>query len=133
MKVSLEMMYEKSKQIAPFYVEHLDDHKLWVGYSATNEMVYPPAKKYRKSHWMTVIATSHIQPQEQVMRELKKLSNTFKRLHSTTLKPSPGQRWMNYSLNGGQNRVREVCKSYMGDDDTVVIDRINTEMINLGS
>ena len=67
------------------------------------------------------------------MRELKKLSKHFKRLYSTTLKPSPGQHWMNYFLNSGQNRVIEVCKSYMGDYDTVVIDCINTEMIDLGN
>ena len=40
---------------------------------------------------------------------------------------------MNYSLNSGQNKVIEVCKRYMGDDDTVFIDCINTEMINLGN
>ena len=96
-------------------------------------MVYPPAKTFPKSRWMTVIETSCIQPQEEFMRKSKKLSKYFKRLHKTTLKPSPGQRWMNYSLNSGQNRVIEVCKSYMGDDDTVVIDCINAEMIDLGN
>ena len=80
---------------------------------------------------MTVIATSHINPQEELMQELNKLSNNFKRLYSTTLKPSPGQHWMNYSLKNGQNRVIEVYNTYMGDDDTAVIDRINAEMIDL--
>ena len=40
---------------------------------------------------------------------------------------------MNYNLSGGNNRVIEVCRNYMGDDDNVVIDRINREMIYLGN
>ena len=40
---------------------------------------------------------------------------------------------MNYSLNSGNNRIIEVCKNYMGDDDAVVIDRVNAELIDLGS
>ena len=133
MNVSLEMIYEKSKQIAPFFVEHLDDHKICIEHSATNEMMYPPAKKYPKSRWMIVIATSRIQPQEELIRESKKLSKHFKRLHSTILNPFPDQRWMNYSLNNGESGVIDVWKSYTGDDDTVVIDCINTEMIHLGN
>ena len=95
-------------KVSRFFIGHLDDHKLQVEYSATNEMIYPPAKKYPKNRWMTVIATSHIHPQEELMRELKKLSKYFMRLHGTTLKPSPDQRWRNYSLDSGQNRVIEV-------------------------
>ena len=66
MKASLEMMYKESKQIAPFFIGHLDNDKLRVEHSATNVMVYPPAKNYQKGRWMTVIATSHIQPQEEL-------------------------------------------------------------------
>ena len=42
------------------FAGHLDDHTLRVETSVTNEMVYPPAKKYPKNCWMTVIATSHM-------------------------------------------------------------------------
>ena len=132
-KLNLEMMYEKKKTKVPFYVEHLGEHKLRVEHSATNKMEYPPAKKYPKSRWFTVIATSTINPQEELMSQLKKFSTHFKKLHSTTLVPSPGQRWMNYTLNSGNTRVIEVCKNYMGDDDNVVIDRINRELIDLGN
>ena len=132
-KLNLEMMYEKKKTKVPFYVEHLGEHKLRVEHSATNEMEYPPAKKYPKSRWFTVIVTSLINPQEELTSQLKKFSTHFKKLHSMTLVPSPGQRWMNYTLNSGNTRVIEVCKNYMGDDDNVVIDRINRELIDLGN
>jgi len=132
-KLNLEMMYEKKKSKVPFYVEHLGEHKLRVEHSVTNEMVFPPAKKYPKSRWTTVIATSPINPQEELMSHLKKFSTHFKKLHSASLVPSPGQRWMNYTLNSGNTRVIEVCKNYMGDDDNVVIDRINKELIDLGN
>ena len=109
-KLNLEMMYEKKKSKVPFYVEHLGEHKLRVEHSVTNEMVFPPAKKYPKSRWTTVIATSPINPQEELMSHLKKFSTHFKKLHSASLVPSPGQRWMNYSLNSRNTRVIEAYK-----------------------
>ena len=39
---------------------------------------------------------------------------------------------MNFAIQTGNTRVIEVCKSYMGDDDTVVIDRVNKELAELG-
>ena len=132
-KIALEMFFEKKGGMLPYFVEHLDEHKLRVEYSPTNEMQYPPGKKYPKTCWMTVIRTSNINPKQELENELKKFSKHFKKLHSTALVPSPGQRWMNYSLNSGNTRVIEVCKNYMGDDDNVVIDRINKELIDLGS
>jgi hypothetical protein len=39
---------------------------------------------------------------------------------------------MNYSLNSRNNRIIEVCNSYMGDNDNVIIDCINRELIKLG-
>ena len=65
---------------------------------------------------MTVIATSPINTQEELVNELKKFSKHSRRLHSTNLVPSPDERWMNYSLNSENTRVIEACKGYMGDD-----------------
>ena len=48
-KDNLELIFVKRGAEVPFYVEHLDEHKLRVEYSATNEMVFPPAKKYPKT------------------------------------------------------------------------------------
>lgn len=67
------------------------------------------------------------------MRELKKCSKYFKKLHNIRLMPSPDQSWMNYPLNSGNNRVIKVCKNYIGDDDNAVIDRINIALINIGN
>ena len=82
---------------------------------------------------MTVITTSPINPQEELVNELKKFSKHFRRLHSTNLVSSPCEPWMNYSLNSGNTRVIEACKGYMGDDDNVVIECINKELIELGN
>ncbi len=40
---------------------------------------------------------------------------------------------MNYYLNSGNTRVTKACKGYMGDNDNVVIERINKELIELGN
>ena len=114
-------------------MENLGEHKLRLEYSATNEMDIPTGKKCPRIRWMTVIATSRINPKEELMNKLKKFSKHFKRLHSTTLKPSPGERWMNYTINSGNTRVIESCKKYMGDDDNLVLERINNELIELGN
>ena len=42
------MMYEKMRTYVPFYFEHLNDHKLHVEQSRTNEMIYLPSKNYPK-------------------------------------------------------------------------------------
>ena len=78
-----------------FFVEHLAKHRLRVEQSATNEMVIATGKNYPKSFLITVIATSPINPQEELVNELKKFSKHFRRLHSTNIVPSPGERWMN--------------------------------------
>ena len=82
---------------------------------------------------MTVIAASPVNPEDDLNRELKKLSKHFKKLLSSNLVPSPGMRWMDYTQSSGNTRVIEVCKGYMGDDDNVVIDRVNKELIDMGN
>jgi hypothetical protein len=131
-KVNLEMMYEKRNVQVPYFVEHLGEHKLRVEYSATNEMD-KGGRKYPITRWMTVIATSNINPKAELMSELRKLSKHFKKLHSANLKPSPCDRLIDYLNNSGKTRVIDGCKKYMGDDDNVVLERINTELIELGN
>ena len=81
---------------------------------------------------MTVIRTSSLDSQNELKRELEKLTKHFKKLHSRDLVPSPGTRWMNYALNSGNSRVIEACKGYMGQDDRVIIDKVNSELTELG-
>lgn len=81
---------------------------------------------------MFVIRTSRINPQDELQNELKKFTKHFKKLHSKTLVPSPGQRWMDYIKSIGAIRVLDSCKNYMGGDDDVVIDRVNNELIAIG-
>lgn len=133
MKVHLEMLHEKKGVTVPSSIQHLSEHKLRVEYSDSNQMEIPTGKKYPKSRWMTVIAASPVNPEDDLNRELKKLSKHFKKLLGSNLVPSPGMRWMDYTQSSGNTRVIEVCKSYMGDDDNVVIDRVNKELIDMGN
>ena len=132
-KINLETIFESRGGRVPFYVEHLDEHKLRVEYNINNEMVVPKGKSYPKTRWMTVVRTSRINPEEELVSELKKLTKHFKALHSAKLRPSPGQRWMTYSLNTGNSRVIDTCRGYMGNDDDIMVDRINSELIDLGN
>ena len=131
-KVNLEMMYEKRNVQVPYFVEHLGEHKLRLEYSATNEMD-KGGRKYPITRWMTVIATSNINPKAELMNELRKFSKHFKKLHSANLKPSPCDRLIDYLNNSGKTRVIDGCKKYMGDDDNVVLERMNNELIELGN
>ena len=73
-KSQLTMKFEQNNSEVPFMVAHLDEHKLRVEYSESNEMVYPKGKKYPKNRWYTVIAANAVNPMDDLNNQLKKLA-----------------------------------------------------------
>ena len=73
-KIVMKTNFKNAGRAIPCSIDKLDEHKLRVEYSLSNEMVIPRNKTYPKTRWMTVIATSLINPKRELESELKKLS-----------------------------------------------------------
>ncbi len=132
-KIVMESNFKSAGRAIPYSIDKLGEHKLRVEYSLTNEMVIPRNKTYPKTRWMTVIATSLINPKRELESELKKLSKHIKKIYSSDTGISIGQRWMEYALNSGNTRVLDTMKGYMGNDNDSVQERVNTELMELGN
>ena len=132
-KIVMKTNFKNAGRVIPFSIDKLDEHKLRVEYSLSNEMVIPRNKTYPKTRWMTVIATSLINPKRELESELKKLSKHIKKIYSSDTGISIGQRWMEYALSSGNTRILDTMKGYMGNDNDVVQERVNTELSELGN
>ena len=132
-KIVMKTNFKNAGRVIPFSIDKLDEHKLRVEYSLSNEMVILRGKTYPKTRWMTVIATSLIDPKRELESELKKLSKHIKKIYSSDTGISIGQRWMEYALSSGNTRILDTMKGYMGNDNDVVQERVNTELSELGN
>ena len=132
-KIVMKTNFKNAGRAIPCSIDKLDEHKLRVEYSLSNEMVIPRNKTYPKTRWMTVIATSLINPKRELESELKKLSKHIKKIYSSDTGISIGQRWMEYALSSGNTRILDTMKGYMGNDNDVVQERVNTELMELGN
>lgn len=131
-KENLSFSYEKADKKIPAYVDYLNDHKLRVEYSISNEFVPNRTKSYPETRWYTLIPVSPVNPQKLLEKELKSFSKQFSKLLRHDARPTPGRRFMNFMSNSGDDRILKGCMKYMGDDLAVIEDRVNTELIDFG-
>lgn len=131
-KMDVQFSYEKANKSIPYSIEFLNEHKLREEYSQSNTMIYPSGKNYPEVRWYTVIITSRINPKAELEQQLKIFTKRFKGLYSEKTEPSPGRRCMTYLLNSGSDKITDGLKKYMGQDESIIADKINSELIDLG-
>ena len=103
-KTQLGALYERKDRHVPETIQNIDEFKLRVEYSQSNEQVIGKGKSYPKVRWYTVISVDAGDPDKLTM-ELTRLSKHFKSLHSEKLIINPGRRFMNYVLNSGAENI----------------------------
>ena len=130
-KVQLVNQHERKSKPVPEMIQKLDEFKLRVEYSQTNEQVFGKGKSYPKVRWYTIISADVGEP-EKLDTELKKLSMYFKAVHCEKLLIKPGRRFMDFVTNSGSENILNGLKKYMGDDEDVIMSAVNAELIELG-
>ena len=130
-KVQLVNQHERKSKPVPDMIKKLDEFKLRVEYSQTNEQVFGKGKSYPKVRWYTIISADVRKP-EKLETELKKLSTYFKAVHCERLLIKPGRRFMDFVTNSGSDNILNGLKKYMGDDEDVIMRAVNAELIELG-
>ena len=130
-KTQLEALYDRKDRSVPETIQNIDEFKLRVEYSQSNEQVIGKGKSYPKVRWYTVISVD-AGNRDKLTMELTRLSKHFKSLHSEKLIINPGRRFMDYVLNSGAENILNGLKKYMGDDENVIMSAVNAELLDLG-
>ena len=100
-KENVSFSYKKQNRPIPACIAYLDEHKLRVEYSPTNGMIKRRDKEYPSTCWYTIIITSPIDHDQDLLRELQHFTRLYKQLNSAEMNPSPGCRFMNFVLHAG--------------------------------
>ena len=131
-KENVSFSYKKQNRSIPACIAYLDKHKLRVEYSPTNEMVKRREKEYPSTHWYTIIITSPINHDQDLLRELERFTRLYKQLNSAETNPSPGRRFMNFVSHAGFTPILNSLKNYMGHDENIIESKISAELIEMG-
>ena len=130
-KTQLSALYERKDRPVPETVQNIDEFKLRVEYSQSNEQIIGKGKSYPRVRWYTVISVD-AGDQDKLTIELNRLSKHFKNLHSEKLIINPGRRFMDYVNNSGAENILNGLKKYMGDDENIIMSNVNAELLDLG-
>lgn len=131
-KATVEYSLTKKNRVIPDSIKNLKEHKLRVEYSPSNEVVQARGRNYPDTQWYTVIITSPIAHDDELLRELKRFTALYQRLNSPDTRPTPGRRFMNFVKNGGYESILNGLKRYMGEDENVIENNVNSDLIEMG-
>ena len=129
--VPLGTLLTTNNMSIPPVIANLDDHKLRVKYSLSDEKVIRKTSNYPETRWASVIPLNLVNPQQDLQNQLKTFTKFFKQALTPKEHMTPGRRFVTYCGNSGKDNILSGCAKYMGNTENIE-KQCNNELIKLG-
>jgi len=116
----------------PNWLTSLDDWKLRVKHSITNEMVKNNGSDYADTRWGMVFRTQS-DDKKKLERQLNQMIELMKDIYSARNDMPVGRMFLKWCNTGDKSYLIKGMKKYMGDSDNIVENRVNSDLVAFGN